>query len=106
MSDDEFICSGVGAVEDSLEGLTMFVGINHPFAIRSSEVKPNLIYFTDENRLVEHSRLERTNYGGHDNGIFNYQNKDFSPCCTFYPIEYHKIRKILPLPMWSRSPNW
>ncbi|KAH6763776.1 hypothetical protein C2S51_015025 [Perilla frutescens var. frutescens] len=92
-------------MDNSLEGLTMFVGINHPFAIRSPEVKPNSVYFTDENRLVEHSRLERTNYGGHDNGIFDYQNKDFSPCCTFYPIEYHKIRKILPLPMWSRSPN-
>lgn len=90
-------------MEDSLEGLAMFVGTNHSFAIRATEVpglKRDSVYFTDEIRLVGPTRFARTNYGGHDNGIFDYQNKDLSSCCTFYPIEFNNIRKVLPLPLW------
>ncbi|KAL6544850.1 hypothetical protein OROMI_023712 [Orobanche minor] len=92
-------------MKDSLQGLAMFVGSNQPFAIPAAEVaglKPDSVYFTDDNSIFEPTRLERTSYGGHDNGIFDYQNKNISPCCDFYPIEFEKIRKILPLPMWFR----
>ncbi|KAL6542799.1 hypothetical protein OROHE_010319 [Orobanche hederae] len=83
-------------MKDSLQGLAMFFGSNQPFAIPAADVaglKPDSVYFTDDNSIFEPTRLERTSYGGHDNGIFDYQN---------YPIEFEKIRKILPLPMWFR----
>ncbi|KAL6552153.1 hypothetical protein OROGR_008307 [Orobanche gracilis] len=91
-------------MEDSLQGLAMFVGINHPFVIPAAEVSgvmPDSVYFTDENDLVEQTKHEpTTGYGGHDNGIFDYRNKDFYKCCDLYPIEYEKITRILPPPLW------
>ncbi|KAL6568076.1 hypothetical protein OROHE_003760 [Orobanche hederae] len=50
-------------MEDSLEGLAIFVGINDPLAIPVTEgdgLVPDSVYFTDENYLVEPTRLERT----------------------------------------------
>ncbi|KAH6766611.1 hypothetical protein C2S52_017594 [Perilla frutescens var. hirtella] len=82
----------VTLMENSLEGLAMFVGINHPFAIipaSASGLKPNSIYFTYDDRL-------RPPYGvgEEDNGIFDYQNRifdyqtrDFSPFRNPYPIQ-------------------
>ncbi|KAL6492638.1 hypothetical protein OROGR_033207 [Orobanche gracilis] len=100
----DFECGEVVYAEDSLGGLAMFVGINHSFAIPASAgvagLRADSIYFTDENRLVEPARFEATRYGGHDNGVFDYRNKEFYSCCDFYPVEYEKIRKILPLPLW------
>ncbi|XP_057789196.1 uncharacterized protein LOC131006072 [Salvia miltiorrhiza] len=86
----------------SLGGLAIFLGINEPFTIPAiaGVVKADCIYFTDENVLVGPTKLEKTSYGGHDNGVFDYEKKDFYPCCDLYPIEYEKIRKILPLPLW------
>ncbi|KAL6521555.1 hypothetical protein OROGR_018124 [Orobanche gracilis] len=103
----DFECGEVVYMEDSLDGLAIFVGINHSFAIPAAEVsgvKADSIYFTDENRLIAAMRFERTTYGGHDNGIFDYRNKVFHSCCDFYPVEYEKIRKILPLPLWFTPP--
>ncbi|KAL6539176.1 hypothetical protein OROGR_011825 [Orobanche gracilis] len=99
----DFVRGEVTLLEGSLGGLAMFVGINQPFAIVAAEVdgvRPDCVYFTDENWLVEPTRLERTTYGGHDNGVFDYKNKEFYPCCDLYPVEYEKISKILPLPLW------
>ncbi|KAL6505737.1 hypothetical protein OROHE_023116 [Orobanche hederae] len=88
--------------DNSLGGLAMFVGINHSFALPAAGLglRRDSVYFTDENRVVEPTRFERTNYGGHDNGIFDYQTKGFHSCCDLYPVEFERIRKILPLPLW------
>ncbi|KAL6552145.1 hypothetical protein OROGR_008299 [Orobanche gracilis] len=56
---------------DSLGGLAMFVGNNHPIAIKIKDdkisgVKPNSIYFAQDTRHIT--------YSARDNGIFNYQN--------------------------------
>ncbi|KAL6493343.1 hypothetical protein OROGR_033102 [Orobanche gracilis] len=101
---------GLGEVElmeRSLGGLAIFVGINEPFAIRAAKeevggVRPDCVYFTEDNHpLAELLMVEGScTYGGHDNGIFDYKNKDFYSCCDVYPIEYERIRKILPLPLW------
>ncbi|KAL6583065.1 hypothetical protein OROMI_005143 [Orobanche minor] len=56
---------------DSLGGLAMFVGNNHPIAIKTkvdeiSGVKPNSIYFAEDSRSHE-------SYRARDDGIFDYQ---------------------------------
>ncbi|KAL6525844.1 hypothetical protein OROMI_030239 [Orobanche minor] len=96
----------------SLEGLVMFVGNNHSFALSSSsssELKPNCIYFTDENSLMRKSRSFVDNeFGGHDNGIFDYKNNTFSTCCgncPLKPMEYNNIKRIDPPPMWFAPPT-
>lgn len=96
-------------MENSLEGLAIFVGTNHSFAIPAAAgvagVRPDSVYFTDEIRLAGPTRFARTTYGGHDNGIFDYKNKDLFSCCPFYPIDFNSIRKVLPLPLWFTPPN-
>lgn len=90
-------------MEGSLEGLAMFVRANHSFAIQGAadlKLKLDSVYFTDEIRTVGTTRFAPTNYGGHDNGVFDYRSKDLSSCCPFYPIELAEIRKVLPLPLW------
>lgn len=99
----DFKSGEVMRVERSLCGLAMFVGGNHSLAIPAKKVpglKPDCIYFTDEIRLVGPTRRVRVNYGGHDNGIFDFPNKEISCYSAFYPIEFDKIRKVLPLPLW------
>ncbi|KAL6575762.1 hypothetical protein OROHE_000743 [Orobanche hederae] len=91
-------------MDGSLEGLAIFVGTNHSFAVSTSEcpeLKPDSIYFTDEDRRITPEwAAARTNFGGHDNGVYDYRDKTISPCCTFYPVEYDKIRRIVPPPIW------
>ncbi|GFP80743.1 uncharacterized protein at3g06530 [Phtheirospermum japonicum] len=89
-------------MKSSLDGLAMFVGMNHSFAISADEfpelkqqLEPDCIYFTDTNK---HPRPAGSFYGGHDIGIFNYRNKTFTPCV--YPREVKKIERIVPAPMW------
>ncbi|KAL3655541.1 hypothetical protein CASFOL_001327 [Castilleja foliolosa] len=81
---------------DSLDGLTIFIGMNHSFAVSSADfpnLKPNSIYFTDANKH------DNSFYGGHDIGIFDYANKTFSDC--YYPcVDIPSLRKIAPSPMW------
>ncbi|KAI3450879.1 hypothetical protein Pfo_007544 [Paulownia fortunei] len=84
----------------SLDGLAMFIGSNHSFAMPAAEfpeLKPNSIYFTD----VAHQwmfDIDNENFGGHDLGIFNYQDRTFSPC--YYPCDVQSIKRIMPPPMW------
>ncbi|KAL6587759.1 hypothetical protein OROMI_000737 [Orobanche minor] len=94
-------------MRDSLEGLTMFVGINQLLALVESEhpeLKPDSIYFTNEHRFVRKSRaFADTGFGGHDNGIFYYPNYTFSSCCDSYPLKplsYSRIRRIEHPPLW------
>ncbi|KAL6539168.1 hypothetical protein OROGR_011817 [Orobanche gracilis] len=62
-------------IKDGLDGMSMFVGINHSYAIcdAGDEFKPNCIYFTDANALP---RLRSFN----DCGVFDYATKIISAC--------------------------
>ncbi|KAL3629439.1 hypothetical protein CASFOL_026661 [Castilleja foliolosa] len=88
----------------SLGGLAIFLGLHsHSVAIQASEfpeVKPGSFYFTDgyyTGRLGgDDDVLCR---GGHDIGIFNFQNKTVSPC-YYYPCDVPSLKNILPAPIW------
>ncbi|KAL3647084.1 hypothetical protein CASFOL_008052 [Castilleja foliolosa] len=86
----------------SLDGLAMFVGLNHSFAVVATEdngLKPNSIYFTDDKRIVPRGIIDDyEKYGGHDIGIFDYKNKTISHC--YYPCDIQSIKKIMPEPIW------
>ncbi|KAH6774635.1 hypothetical protein C2S51_013039 [Perilla frutescens var. frutescens] len=85
------------ATDRCLNGLALFVGKNHSFAIATPELeglKPNAIYFTDQFMQANPS----CSYGGHDLGIFDCETSTISPCY------YHNIRRIVPAPMWL-TPN-
>ncbi|KAL3647082.1 hypothetical protein CASFOL_008050 [Castilleja foliolosa] len=86
----------------SLDGLAMFVGLNHSFAVVATEhngLKPNSIYFTDDKRIVPRGIIDDyEKYGGHDIGIFDYKNKTISQC--YYPCDIQSIKKIMPEPIW------
>ncbi|KAL3647750.1 hypothetical protein CASFOL_008718 [Castilleja foliolosa] len=82
----------------SLDGLAMFVGVNHSFTVSATEdngLKPNSIYFTDDKGTTPRKLFDE-NYGGHDIGIFDYENKTISSC--YYPCNVYK--KIMPAPIW------
>ncbi|CAA0813948.1 Unknown protein [Striga hermonthica] len=88
----------VGGCGNSLDGLAMFIGLNHSFAVPSaadSGLKPNCIYFTDSNK---HQVPLDSIYGGHDIGIFDYENKTLSPC--YYTCDVRSYRRIVPTPVW------
>ncbi|CAA0832673.1 Protein of unknown function (DUF295 [Striga hermonthica] len=90
------------SVEGSLDGMAMFVGKNHSFAISTPMnhgLKNDCIYFTDTNR---HQPPAGSMYGGHDIGIYHCATRTFSDC--FYPRDTNKIKKIVPAPMWF-TPN-
>ncbi|GFP85603.1 hypothetical protein PHJA_000704000 [Phtheirospermum japonicum] len=74
----------------------MFVGLNHSFAVSATAangLKPNSIYFTDERGW-----RDDVIYGGHDIGIFDYQNKTISPC--YYPCDVQSFKRIRPATIW------
>ncbi|KAL3655578.1 hypothetical protein CASFOL_001364 [Castilleja foliolosa] len=82
---------------DTLDGLTMFVGMNHSFAVSSADfpnLKPNSIYFTDANKH------DNSIYGGHDIGIFDYANKTLSDCYCYPCVDISSFKRIVPPPMW------
>ncbi|GER35750.1 hypothetical protein STAS_12052 [Striga asiatica] len=86
-----------------LGGWVLFVGIyGDAVALRAAdfpELKPNSIYFTDalEDALIEDDNGDCPS-GGHDIGIFNYENKTVSPC--YFPCDAKNFRKTFPAPMW------
>ncbi|GER56586.1 hypothetical protein STAS_34328 [Striga asiatica] len=84
----------VGGCGNSLDGLAMFIGMNHSFAV-SSGFEANCIYFTDSNK---HQVLLDSIYGGHDIGIFDYENQTLSTC--YYPCDVRSYRRIVPTPVW------
>ncbi|GFP94223.1 hypothetical protein PHJA_001566800 [Phtheirospermum japonicum] len=80
-------------MDGSLGGLALFVGSNNGFALSAAEfpeLKPNSIYYTTPPQWSDCC-------GGHDVGIFNYQDQTFSPC--FYPPDVES-RKRVSGPMW------
>ncbi|KAL3639689.1 hypothetical protein CASFOL_014657 [Castilleja foliolosa] len=86
-------------VEGSLDGLAMFIGINHSIAMSITprlKLNSNCIYYTDSNDLpIPPSSF----YGGHDIGIFDYTNTTISPCYSF-PLDIKSIKRIMPAPLW------
>ncbi|KAL3623962.1 hypothetical protein CASFOL_032778 [Castilleja foliolosa] len=93
---------------DSLDGLSLFVGLQSDTvafpASRFTGVKPDSIYFTD---TIGTSYWKTSNpgysvydapFGGHDIGIFNYQDSTVSSC--YYPCDLQSVHKILPSPIW------
>ncbi|KAL3639690.1 hypothetical protein CASFOL_014658 [Castilleja foliolosa] len=82
---------------DALDGLTMFIGMNHSFAVSSADfpnLKPNSIYFTDSNKHA------KSIYGGHDVGVFDYVNKTLSHCYCHPCVDDPSLKRIEPPPMW------
>ncbi|KAL6551921.1 hypothetical protein OROGR_008075 [Orobanche gracilis] len=84
-------------------GLSIFLGLNQSFAISAphDQLKPNSIYFTDPNPCVY--MCETTMYGGHDIGVFDYENRTLSPC--YYPCDVSSLKKITPPPFWFTPMN-
>ncbi|CAA0841368.1 Unknown protein [Striga hermonthica] len=95
--------AGVKCVEDSfLGGWALFVGyysdaVALPVAHYPEGIKPGSIYFTD----VMGAWIGEDPSGGHDVGIFNYQNKTVSPC--YYPCDAQSLKKSCPAPMYFPS---
>ncbi|KAL3629325.1 hypothetical protein CASFOL_026547 [Castilleja foliolosa] len=94
----------------SLGDLAIFVGKHsHSVAIQATEfpgVKPNSVYFTDAygTGYLEGGELELgvESYHdipicGHDNGIYNYQDKIVSPC--YYPCDASSVKTITTAPI-------
>ncbi|KAL3640605.1 hypothetical protein CASFOL_015573 [Castilleja foliolosa] len=42
--------------------------------------------------------IDLTKYGGHDIGIFDYENKTISSC--YYPCDLQNFKQIIPQPIW------
>ncbi|KAL3647782.1 hypothetical protein CASFOL_008750 [Castilleja foliolosa] len=90
----------------SLDGLAMFLGVNHSFAVLATEdngLKPNSIYFTDDTELIpDKKRIPKEwfdwKHGGYDIGIFDYENKTISSC--YYPCDLQNFERITPDPIW------
>ncbi|KAL3647746.1 hypothetical protein CASFOL_008714 [Castilleja foliolosa] len=85
----------------SLDGLAMFVGVNHSFAVTANEdngLKPNSIYFTDAIDFTPPKWDVDCKYGGHDIGIYDFENKTISPC--YYPCDVQSFKRIMPEPIW------
>ncbi|KAL3618528.1 hypothetical protein CASFOL_037610 [Castilleja foliolosa] len=81
----------------TLDGLTMFIGMNHSFAVSSADfpnLKPNSIYFTDANKN------DNSIYGGHDIGIFDFANKTLSDYNCYPFVDVPSFKRIAPPPMW------
>ncbi|GER47978.1 hypothetical protein STAS_25134 [Striga asiatica] len=89
-------------VEGSFGGWALFVGLHsHAVALPTAdfpELKPNSIYFTDANLDASIEEYNDCLTGGHDIGIFNYENKTVSPC--YFPCDAQNLRKTYPGPMW------
>ncbi|KAL3624275.1 hypothetical protein CASFOL_033091 [Castilleja foliolosa] len=95
-------------MEDSLDGLALFVGnqsdnVALP-AANFPGLKPDSIYFTDTIGM-RYWKLFHPGcgdydapFGGHDIGIFNYEDKTVSSC--YYPCDVQSIQRIFPSPMW------
>ncbi|KAL3647781.1 hypothetical protein CASFOL_008749 [Castilleja foliolosa] len=88
----------------SLDGLAMFVGVNHSFAVLATEdngLKPNSIYFTNDKELIPDKELYPKEWidwkqGDHDIGIFDYENKTVS---CYDPCDLQNFKRITE-PIW------
>ncbi|CAA0826957.1 Phosphatidylinositol 3-kinase VPS34 [Striga hermonthica] len=84
-----------------LGGWALFVGFHSDAvalpAAEFPELKPNSIYFTD---AMSDAFVEDCLTGGHDIGIFNYENKTVSPC--YFPCDSKNMRKTYPAPMCQK----
>ncbi|KAL3616868.1 hypothetical protein CASFOL_039262 [Castilleja foliolosa] len=88
-------------MKGSLDGLAMFIGLNHSIAVSptpESKLRSNCIYYTDSNA---YHIPQNAFYGNHDIGIFDYtkRRKNISPCYNF-PLDVKSIKRIMPAPMW------
>ncbi|KAL3647779.1 hypothetical protein CASFOL_008747 [Castilleja foliolosa] len=91
----------------SLDGLAMFVGVNHSFAVLATEdngLKPNSIYFTNDKGLIPDKDLypkEWLNWkqGDHDIGIFDYENKTIS---CYDPCDLQNFKRVTE-PIWANE---
>ncbi|KAL3655577.1 hypothetical protein CASFOL_001363 [Castilleja foliolosa] len=86
-------------MEGSLDGLSMFIGINHSIAMSitpQSKLTSNCIYCTDPNNFPVRPCAF---YGGHDIGIYDYTDRTFLPCYNF-PLDVESIKRIMPAPLW------
>ncbi|KAL3647751.1 hypothetical protein CASFOL_008719 [Castilleja foliolosa] len=90
----------------SLDGLAMFVGVNHSFAVLATEdngLKPNSIYFTNDKALIPDKDLFPKEWidwkqGDHDIGIFDYENKTIS---SFYDhCDLQNYKRVTAEPVW------
>ncbi|EYU30583.1 hypothetical protein MIMGU_mgv1a013926mg [Erythranthe guttata] len=93
-------------MDGNLDGMSFFIGAKgHGFVVVPNEdnynghVEPNCIYFTDSHQLTPRPwSKKKVSCGGHDIGIFNYENSTFSPC--YYPRDLQSARKMNPAPTW------
>ncbi|KAL3619288.1 hypothetical protein CASFOL_036858 [Castilleja foliolosa] len=93
---------------DDLDGLALFIGLESDTvalpASRFPGLKANSIYYTDtigtRDWTSSHDGKcdEDAPFGGHDIGIFNYEDETVSSC--YYPSDVQSIQRILPSPMW------
>ncbi|KAL3655014.1 hypothetical protein CASFOL_000800 [Castilleja foliolosa] len=86
-------------LEGSLDGLAMFIGINHSIAMSVTpelNLTSNCIYYTDTNSVPIPPNAF---YGGHDIGIYDYTNRTISPC-YYFPVDVERIKRIMPAPLW------
>ncbi|GER35724.1 hypothetical protein STAS_12029 [Striga asiatica] len=86
---------------NSLDGLALFVGYHSDgFALPAAEfpqLKSNSIYFTDAlDNVICPVHTKAT--GGHDIGIFDFNNKTVLPC--YYPSDVKNMSKTFPAPTW------
>ncbi|KAL7116439.1 hypothetical protein ACP275_03G005000 [Erythranthe tilingii] len=87
----------------TLDGMAFFVGsTGHGVVIEETvenNVEPNSIYFTDTKELTPPPWDHDKRYGGHDVGVFNYEEKNFSP--FYYSHDIRNFRRINnPAPTW------
>ncbi|CAA0820135.1 Unknown protein [Striga hermonthica] len=87
-----------------LGGWALFVGFHSDAvtlpAAEFPELKPNSIYFSN---ATADASIEHVLTGGHDIGIFSYENKTVSPC--YFPCDPKNLRKTYPAPMWYVRPK-
>lgn len=86
-------------IDRSLDGLAFFTGPCDGFALSAAdfpELKLNSIYFTDV--YSPPCSWWHDSYGGHDLGIFSYEDASLSPC--YYPCDARSIKRITPAPVW------
>ncbi|GFQ04578.1 hypothetical protein PHJA_002601700 [Phtheirospermum japonicum] len=80
----------------------LLVVTHHAVALPATQfpgLKPNSIYFTNAIETGSwRGEDDDTPFGGHDIGIFNYQDRTVSSC--YYPCDVQSLKKILPVPMW------
>lgn len=72
-----------------LDGMSLFVGNNHSFAVSAPHFKPNSIYFADGDSEV---------VGRADVGIYDCGDETFSNC--YYPSEYQALDDTADTPIW------